>query len=84
MTSCYSLNAGAATSSITTVFGTYNNLGGNQNDYTYASNLDCNLDEASGALHPTTGKYSYFMTTDYPWIPIKFMASRSTICGFTP
>jgi len=84
MTSCYSLNAGAATSSITTVFGTYNNLGGNQNDYTYASNLECNLDEASGALHPTTGKYSYFMTTDYPWIPIKFMASRSTICGFTP
>merc|ERR1712107_142996 len=84
MTSCYSLNAGAATSSITTVFGTYNNLGGNQNDYTYASNHDCNLDEASGALHPTTGKYSYFMSTDYPWIPIKFMASRSTICGFTP
>ena len=31
-----------------------------------------------------TGKYSYFMTTDYPWIPIKFMAERSTICGFTP
>ena len=49
-----------------------------------SQNLDCNLDEASGALHPTTGKYSYFMTTDYPWIPIKFMASRSTICGFTP
>ena len=49
-----------------------------------SQNLECNLDEASGALHPTTGKYSYFMTTDYPWIPIKFMASRSTICGFTP
>merc|ERR1711910_13068 len=84
MTSCYSLNAGAATSSISTVFGTYDNLGANQDDYTYASSSSCNLDEASGALHPATGKYSYFMTTDYPWIPIKFMAERSSICGFTP
>merc|ERR1719458_1111319 len=84
MTSCYSLNPGVATSSISTVFGTYDNLGANQDDYTYASSSSCNLDEASGALHPATGKYSYFMTTDYPWIPIKFMAERSTICGFTP
>jgi len=84
MTSCYSLNAGAATSSISTVFGDYDNLGANQDDYTYASSSSCNLDEASGALHPATGKYSYFMTTDYPWIPIKFMAERSSICGFTP
>jgi len=84
MTSCYSLNAGAATSSISTVFGTYDNLGANQDDYTYASSSSCNLDEASGAVHPATGKYSYFMTTDYPWIPIKFMAERSSICGFTP
>ena len=52
MTSCYSLNPGlvfqyksifkrvclgVATSSITAVFGTYDNLGGNQDDYTYAS-----------------------------------------------
>ena len=28
---------GVATSSITAVFGTYDNLGGNQDDYTYAS-----------------------------------------------
>merc|ERR1711910_301245 len=84
MTSCYSLNPGVATSSITAVFGTYDNLGGNQDDYTYASSSSCNLDEASGAIHPSTGKYSYFMTTDYPWIPIKFMAERSSICGFTP
>merc|ERR1711973_884183 len=25
-----------------------------------------------GAIHPTTGKYSYFMTTTFPWVPMYY------------
>ena len=32
-----------------------------------------------GAIHPTTGQYSYFMTTDYPWTPIKFAGDQVKI-----
>merc|ERR1712131_204438 len=37
--------------------------------YEYVDSDDCNLDKANGAIHPTTGQYSYFMTTTYPWVP---------------
>ena len=43
----------------------------------------CNLDEASGAVHPTTGQYSYFMTADYPWTPIVYFGSegKQSLCS---
>ena len=25
-----------------------------------------------GAIHPTTGEYSYFMTETYPWVPMYY------------
>ena len=31
-----------------------------------------------GALHAGTGQYSYFMTTGYPWTPIKFAGDQGT------
>lgn len=31
-----------------------------------------------GAVHPGTGQYSYFMTTGYPWTPIKFAGDQGT------
>merc|ERR1719244_265088 len=87
MTSCYKLNNGATTTSVTTVGGTYSPIGSSSDDYFYDSAAfsggDCNLDEASGAIHPTTGKYSYFTTTDYPWVPIQYFGDQgtSTICS---
>ena len=33
----------------------------------------------AGAVHPTTGQYSYFMTTGYPWTPIKFAGDQVII-----
>merc|ERR1719291_490641 len=75
MSSCYSCT-GDCSSSVTHVSGTYTGLGANSDDYTYdqaAFNAGtCNLDEANGAVHPTTGEYSYFMTTTYPWTPIYY------------
>ena len=48
-----------------------------------SADSDCNLDEANGAVHPTTGQYSYFMTTGYPWTPIKWAGDQgtATICS---
>ena len=92
-TSCYKLNSGAATSSVVTVSGTYT-LPASNSDYTFTSDASCNLDEANGetmtniltplltvwpgAVHPGTGQYSYFMTTGYPWTPIKFAGDQGT------
>jgi len=76
-TSCYKLNSGASTTTVATVSGTYT-TGNTNSDYTFSADSNCNLDEASGAIHPTTGKYSYFMTTDYPWTPIKFAGDQGT------
>ena len=92
-TSCYKLNSGAATSSVVTVSGTYT-LPASNSDYTFTSDASCNLDEANGetvtsilisvltvwagAVHPGTGEYSYFMTTGYPWTPIKFAGDQGT------
>jgi len=74
-TSCYKLNAGATTTTVVTVSGTYT-VAGSNSDYTFSADSNCNLDEANGAVHPTTGQYSYFMTTDYPWTPIKFAGDQ--------
>ena len=37
----------------------------------------------SGATHPTTGEYSYFMTTTYPWVPIYYYGDEgaSDLCS---
>jgi len=75
-TSCYKLNSGASTSTVVTASGTYN-IGATTSDYTFTADSSCNLDEANGATHPTTGKYSYFMTTDYPWTPRKYGSSAT-------
>jgi len=79
MSSCYSCT-GSCSSSVTHVSGTYTGLGSNSDDYTYdQAAFDagaCNLDEANGAVHPTTGEYSYFMTTTYPWTPIYYFGDQ--------
>jgi hypothetical protein len=43
----------------------------------------CNLDQANGAIHPTTGQYSYFATYGYPFIPYYYFGANGTgtICG---
>jgi len=87
MTSCYSLNDGVTTTSITHVSGTYAGLGSTTDDYSYDQDAfdagSCNLDSANGAIHPTTGEYSYFMTTEYPWVPIQYYGSEgeSSLCS---
>merc|ERR1712106_383775 len=52
-------------------------------DYEYNPTSDCNLDEGNGAIHPTKGEYSYFMTTGYPWIPVNYNGDQgaSRLCG---
>ena len=36
-----------------------------------------------GAIHPTTGHYSYFMTSGYPWVPIYYygQGGASALCA---
>jgi len=79
MTSCYTCT-GSCTSSVTHVSGTYTGIGADDSDYTYDQEAftagSCNLDIAGGAVHPTTGKYSYFTTTSYPWLPIYYYGDQ--------
>lgn len=81
MTSCYECT-GTCTYSVTTAGGTYSDLGSMYTDYTYSDSAysagTCNLDMASGAIHPTTGEYSYFMTVDYPWVPVYYYGDEGT------
>jgi len=80
MTSCYKLVNGAVTTTVDHVSGTYANIGQTRADYEFDRDAwksgACNLDEGSGAIHPTTGQYSYFMTTEYPWTPIKYFGDH--------
>jgi len=83
MTSCYSLKSGSTTSDVVTVGGTYT-VADNESDYEFDSSISgCNLDEGNGAVHPTTGQYSYFMTTGYPWVPIYYYGEdgKSKLCS---
>lgn len=54
----------------------------NQSDYTWSKeDYDagrCNLDEAQGAIHPGTGRYSYFLTMEYPWMPLYYFGEGAT------
>ena len=45
----------------------------------FVSKILENRSSIAGAVHPTTGQYSYFMTTDYPWTPIKFAGDQVII-----
>jgi len=87
MTSCYSLDSDVTTTSITHVSGTYSGLGSVDDDYYYDEDAfnagTCNLDSANGAVHPTTGEYSYFTTTEYPWVPIEYYGSEgeASLCS---
>jgi len=66
-TSCYSISSGYSETEMTIASGTYYSA---SMDTYYEFNSDgCNLDEANGAIHPTTGEYSYFLTTTFPWVP---------------
>lgn len=85
-TSCYKLNAGVTTTTVVTTGGTYT-VGSSSSNYYYdtaAYNAGtCNLDKANGAIHPTTGQYSYFTTYGYPWVPIYYYGASGTanICS---
>ena len=85
-TSCYNLVDGATTTVVATAGGTYT-VGTSTSDYEY-SDADyaagkCNLDNGNGAIHPTTGQYSYFMTTGYPWVPTIYYGNSgsSNLCS---
>ena len=81
-TSCYKVSSSATLVTVETVSGTYS-VAGTNTDYTFSADSECNLDEASGGVHPSTGQYSYFMTTGYPWTPIKWAGDqgRSSLCS---
>merc|ERR1712107_426141 len=86
MTSCYECT-GTCTYSVTTAGGTYSDLGSMYPDYEYSDSAysagTCNLDLANGAIHPTTGEYSYFMTVDYPWVPVYYYGDegKQSLCS---
>jgi len=76
MNSCYQLVSGASTTDVVTAGGTFT-VASTEDDYEYDSSISgCNLDEANGAIHPTTGVYSYFASTGYPWLPIYHYGSE--------
>jgi len=84
MTSCYSLVEGSSTSEVTLADGNTYTVAGNEEEYQFDSTMEgCNLDEANGAIHPTTGQYSYFMSTSYPWVPIYYYgdSGASNLCA---
>ena len=75
-TSCYSVKDGYTEEEVVIAAGTF--YSASMDDYyEYDADADgCNLDEANGAIHPTTGEYSYFMTTTYPWVPIYYYGTE--------
>merc|ERR1719312_2182509 len=80
-TSCYSVLSTSKTDIIETVAGDFE-VASNISDYEYDQDAydagTCNLDEGSGAIHPTTGEYSYFLTAGYPYTPIYYYAKAGS------
>jgi len=75
-TSCYQVKDGVTVDEVEHVSG---NLyaAESMDDYEYDDSIEgCNLDEANGAYHPTTGVYSYFMTSDFPWVPMYYYGTE--------
>jgi len=87
MTSCYKLTSTASTGEVFHVGGTYTGIGKTRDDYEYDDAAyaagSCQLDEANGAIHPTTGKYSYFATYDYPYVPRYYYGQqgKTSVCS---
>merc|ERR1712121_627653 len=85
-TSCYSVVSGVDTEIIATAAGEFV-AASTSSDYVFDQAAydagTCNLDEGSGATHPTTGQYSYFLTTGYPYTPIYYYgkAGAAPICS---
>jgi len=85
-TSCYSLLSTSTAETITTAGGDFVSAD-NISDYEYDQDAfnagTCNLDEGSGAIHPTTGQYSYFLTAGYPWTPVYYYgdSGASSLCS---
>ena len=50
--------------------------------FSYFTDSHLNL-SVEGAIHPTTGHYSYFMTSGYPWVPIYYygQGGASALCA---
>jgi|ERR1711936_19462 len=85
-TSCYSLRSGATEETITTAGGDFDSASMTKDYYYDTDAFDtgaCNLDESNGGVHPTTGQYSYFMTTTYPWLPVYYYgaAGAQSLCA---
>ena len=69
--SCYSVIDGYSEYEVEITPGTFESAI-DEDYYEYVDSDACNLDKANGAIHPTTGKYSYFMTETYPWVPMYY------------
>jgi len=69
--SCYSVIDGYTEYEVVISPGTFE-CATDEDYYEYVDSDDCNLDKANGAIHPTTGEYSYFMTETYPWVPMYY------------
>jgi len=72
MTSCYKVKDGVTVDEVEHVSGSIF-AAAYKDDYEFDDSIPgCNLDEASGAIHPVTGVYSYFNTMDFPWVPMYY------------
>merc|ERR1719431_1501371 len=85
-TSCYSVLSSSTTETIATAGGDFE-AASSISDYEYDQDAydegTCNLDKGSGAIHPTTGQYSYFLTAGYPYTPIYYNGEEgsSSLCS---
>jgi len=76
MTSCYKLKPGVTEDEMPHVSGSLFTAK-YRDDYEFDDSIPgCNLDEASGAIHPTTGEYSYFTTNGFPYVPMYYYGSE--------
>jgi len=69
--SCYSVKPMFTEEEIVMAAGTFLSAS-KEEKYEFDDSDGCNLDIANGAIHPTTGQYSYFMTSTYPWVPMYY------------
>merc|ERR1712106_298585 len=85
-TSCYSVSISSTAETIITAGGDFE-AASDISDYEFDQDAfdaaTCNLDMGSGAIHPTMGQYSYFLTAGYPFTPIYYYGEEgaSDLCG---
>ena len=72
---------GATTTKVATAGGT-STCDYEYSDADYAAG-SCILNNGSGAVQSTTGQYSYFLTTGYPWVPTIYSGNSgsSNLCS---